>query len=295
MLSSRSPPLETRAPRRVRCAVIDDDGDDTHTPTHATTVGDGRPRPCGHGTVHQAPPSRMLAGCGLLRHRQAAVPLPPLQRRRVVCCVLRAACGALCAALGALLRLRACTLQPRARAPPRSAALVERVVFLVLGQRGDDSLLGRPAIPGSAGRRGWAGEAGLGRGRRRGRGGAGPERRVSGELAARSPLLCSTLLYYTLLYSALLYCALGGSLAEEVALRHLDDLLALVRDPHLVTTGLGLGLALGSRSGPQSSPRREVLTVIGRSLVCVAVTSADGKTFLTKRVAASRSWCPPSL
>ena len=35
--------------------------------------------------------------------------------------------------------------------------------------------------------------------------------------------------------------------------------------------------------------------MIGRSLVCVAVTSADGKTFLTKRVAASRSWCPPSL
>ena len=103
----------------------------------------------------------MLAGCGLLRHRQAAVPLPPLQRRRVVCCVLRAACGALCAALGALLRLRACALQPRARAPPRSAALVERVVLLVLGQRGDDRLLGRPAVPGSAGRRGWTGEAGL--------------------------------------------------------------------------------------------------------------------------------------
>ena len=91
---------------------------ETHTdsPTHATTVGDGRPRPCGHGTVHQAPPSRMLAGCGLLRHRQAAVPLPPLQRRRVVCCVLRAV---RCAALGALLRLRACALQPRARAAPR--------------------------------------------------------------------------------------------------------------------------------------------------------------------------------
>ena len=35
--------------------------------------------------------------------------------------------------------------------------------------------------------------------------------------------------------------------------------------------------------------------MIGLSLVCVAVTSADGKTFLTKRVAASRSWCPPSL
>ena len=30
-------------------------------------------------------------------------------------------------------------------------------------------------------------------------------------------------------------------------------------------------------------------------MVCVAATSADGKTFLTKRVAASRSWCPPSL
>ena len=59
--------------------------------------------------------------------------------------------------------------------------------------------------------------------------------------------------------------------------------------------GLGSGSGLASRSGPHSSPRREVLTVIGLSLVCVAVTSADGKTFLTKRVAASRSWCPPSL
>lgn len=123
----------------------------------------------------------MRAGCGLLRHRQAAVPLPPLQRRRVVCYVLRAACGALCAALGALLRLQACALQPRAHAPPRTAALVERAVLLVLGQRGDDRLLGRPAIPGIAGeaglgwgggagpgteagtRRGWAGEAGFGR------------------------------------------------------------------------------------------------------------------------------------
>ena len=185
----------------------------TDSPTHATTVGDGRPRPCGHGTVHQAPPSRMLASCGLLRHRQAAVPLPPLQRRRVVCCVLRAV---RCAALGALLRLRACALQPRARAAPRSAALVERVVLLVLGQRGDDRLLGRPAVPGSAGRRGWTGEAGL---------------------------------WSTLVHSALLFSTLGGSLAEEVALRHLDDLLALVRDPHLVTTGLGLGLGSGSGWG----------------------------------------------
>ena len=115
--------VEAAAPRDARAApystrTTTTTTRDTHTdsPTHATTVGDGRPRPCGHGTVHQAPPSRMLAGCGLLRHRQAAVPLPSLQRRRVVCCVLRAARGARCAALGALLRLRACALQPRAHA-----------------------------------------------------------------------------------------------------------------------------------------------------------------------------------
>ena len=136
------------------------------------------------------------------------------------------------------------------------------MVLLVLGQRGDDRLLGRPAVPGSAGRQGWTGEAGL---------------------------------WSTLVHSALLYSTLGGSLAEEVALRHLDDLLALVRDPHLVTTGLGLGSGLGQGQGWGQGQGHGLLTVIGLSLVCVAVTSADGKTFLTKRVAASRSWCPPSL
>ena len=43
-----------------------------------------------------------------------------------------------------------------------------------------------------------------------------------------------------------------------------------------------------------SSPSRAILTRIGRSLTWVAFTSADGKTFLMKRVAASRSWNPPS-
>ena len=210
----------------------------------------------------------MLAGCGLLRHRQAAVPLPPLQRRRVVCCVLRAARGARCAALGALLRLRACALQPRARAPPRSAALVERVVLLVLGQRGDDSLLGRPAIPGSAGRRGWAGEAGFGR--------AG----------------CTTLLYSGLLCSTLLWEA-------HLLKRSRCGTLTISSPWCEIRTWLpqawGWGWRWGQGQGHSLLAPAEVLTVIGRSLVCVAVTSADGKTFLTKRVAASRSWCPPSL
>jgi len=133
---ARAAPYSTRTTTTTR---------DTHTdsPTHATTVGDGRPRPCGHGTVHQAPPSRMLAGCGLLRHRQAAVPLPPLQRRRVVCCVLRARCAVRCArCASALAGLRAaaagartaaqrrasrargppCTWSARRRSPPRPAS-----------------------------------------------------------------------------------------------------------------------------------------------------------------------------
>ena len=65
----------------------------------------------------------------------------------------------------------------------------------------------------------------------------------------RFAALLYTVTYSALLWSALLYSTLGGSLAEEVALRHLDDLLALVRDPHLVTTGLGLGLGSGSGWG----------------------------------------------
>ena len=38
----------------------------------------------------------------------------------------------------------------------------------------------------------------------------------------------------------------------------------------------------------------EILTYMGRSLTCVALTSASGKTFLINLVAASASWCPPS-
>lgn len=46
------------------------------------------------------------------------------------------------------VRLRAVRLRLRAAAAgARAAALVERVVLLVLGQGGDDLLLGRPAIP----------------------------------------------------------------------------------------------------------------------------------------------------
>ena len=59
--------------------------------------------------------------------------------------------------------------------------------------------------------------------------------------------------------------------------------------------GWGRGPGWGQGQGHGLLAPAEVLTVIGLSLVCVAVTSADGKTFLTKRVAASRSWCPPSL